>query len=80
MPNGYSIRGGALARQGDYQKAIADYDQAIKLGPKFAVAYAGRAGAKFNLGDRRGAREDTTRACELGFQPSCERLRNGPPR
>jgi tetratricopeptide (TPR) repeat protein len=80
LPNGYSIRGGALARLGEYQKAIADYDQAIALGPKFAIAYAGRAGAKFNLGDRRGAREDTTRACELGYQPACERLRNGPPR
>ena len=75
LPHGYSIRGRALNLTGEYQKALVDYEQAIKLDPKFAIAYAGRAGVKVNLGDRFGAREDTTRACDLGFQPSCERLR-----
>jgi len=74
MPAGYAIRGRALNLMGEYQKALADYEQAIKLNPNFPVAYAGRAGVKMNLGDRLGAREDTTRACELGFQPSCDRL------
>jgi tetratricopeptide (TPR) repeat protein len=72
----YTIRGRALNLLGEYQKAMADYEQAIRLDPNFAIAYAGRAGVKFNLGDRFGARADTTRACDLGFQPSCDRLRS----
>jgi len=75
LPHGYSIRGRALNLSGEYEKALVDYEQAIKLDPNFPVAYAGRAGVKMNLGDRCGAREDTTRACDLGFQPSCDRLR-----
>ena len=77
MPNAYTIRGRALNALGEHQKALADYDQAIRLSPRFPVAYAGRAGVRRNLGDRSGAREDATRACDLGFQPACDRIQGG---
>ncbi len=77
MPNAYTIRGRALNAMGEYQQALIDYDQAVRLSPRFPVAYAGRAGVRRNLGDRSGAREDATRACELGFQPACDRVQGG---
>ncbi len=39
-----------LLRQGDYDRAIADYDEAIKLNPKFALAYNNRGNALFGYG------------------------------
>jgi tetratricopeptide (TPR) repeat protein len=38
----YRLRGNAYAGQGDHERAIADYDQAIRLDPRSAVAYYDR--------------------------------------
>ena len=38
----YNNRGNALTGTGQYDKAIADYDQAIKSRPKFATSYYNR--------------------------------------
>jgi tetratricopeptide (TPR) repeat protein len=39
----FGARGAAYAALGDHDKAIADFDQAIKLSPRAATTYAGRA-------------------------------------
>jgi tetratricopeptide (TPR) repeat protein len=38
-PFTYGDRGNAYARKGDYDRAIADYDEAIRLDPKYALGY-----------------------------------------
>jgi tetratricopeptide (TPR) repeat protein len=38
----YNNRGKASGEKGDYDRAIVDFDQAIRLDPKYAKAYATR--------------------------------------
>ena len=40
---------------GDLDGAIADYNQAIKFNPKFAVPYSNRGNVKLKKGDLNGA-------------------------
>ena len=47
----YVNRGNKLYSQGDYQAAISDYDEAIRLNPKYTEAYGNRGNAKSELGD-----------------------------
>jgi tetratricopeptide (TPR) repeat protein len=61
----YVNRGTQRFNQGDYQGAITDFNQAIKLDPKFAWAYAGRGTAKARLGDSQGAIADYNQAIKL---------------
>jgi tetratricopeptide (TPR) repeat protein len=49
----------------DYNGAIADYDQAIRLDPKYALAYNGRGAARRELGDNEGAITDYDQAIRL---------------
>jgi lipoprotein NlpI len=51
--------------QGDWQGALADYDQVIRLKPEFADAFDGRAAARIAMGDADGALADENRAIEL---------------
>jgi tetratricopeptide (TPR) repeat protein len=44
----YAARGGVYAGKGQYERAIANFDRAIKLNAKFAVTYATR-GLAFEL-------------------------------
>jgi tetratricopeptide (TPR) repeat protein len=53
-----------LNRQ-DFKGAIADYDQAIRLNPKLAVAYNGRGNARYELRDKQGAIADLEQAIRL---------------
>src|SRR5260370_8214037 len=46
----FTNRGGAYVLKGQYDRAIQDYDQAIKLNPKFANAFTNRGGAYFSNG------------------------------
>ena len=50
---------------GNYDKAIAHLDRAIKIAPDFAPAYVGRGDAKDAKGDYDGAIADYNRAVEL---------------
>ncbi len=51
--------------KGDYDGAIADYNRAIELNPKYASAYNNRGNAKSNKRDYDGAIADYNRAIEL---------------
>jgi len=53
----------------EYDKAIADYDEAIRLKPDFAAAYYNRGYAYTKKGDKVKAEADLAKAKELGFKP-----------
>ena len=54
-----------LQEQGDLQKAIAEYDEAIRLDPLFAVAHNNRGNAYRKLGQDQRAIEDYDEAIRL---------------
>ena len=58
-------RGIAYFEQGDYELAIAEYDQALTLNPQYAEAYSARGKAHFGLHDFNRAITDCGRAIAL---------------
>jgi tetratricopeptide (TPR) repeat protein len=58
-------RGTAYAAKGDYNQAIADYDQTIKLKPDLVVAYHNRGVAYYSKGDYNRALADSDQAIKL---------------
>jgi tetratricopeptide (TPR) repeat protein len=58
-------RGIAWGAKGDYDRAIADYDQAIRLDPKHTAAYVNRGAAWSDKGDHDRAIADYTEAIRL---------------
>src|SRR5580658_3288596 len=54
-----------IAKQGDLNGAIADYDKAIQLDPKLEAAFVNRASAKDDKGDLAGAIADYDQALLL---------------
>jgi tetratricopeptide (TPR) repeat protein len=61
----YYRKGNARYDLGDYQGAIDDYNQALKLDPNNAKAYYNRGIARSDLGDNQGAIDDYTQAIKL---------------
>jgi tetratricopeptide (TPR) repeat protein len=61
----YGERGAASYRRGDYNHAIADLTEAIRLNPKLAAAYDNRGGAYDAIGDQPHALADFDRAILL---------------
>ena len=61
----YMSRGLAFYNLGNYEKALADYNQAIELEPDLAKLYNLRAIAKLALGKYEDAQQDFNRAIEL---------------
>jgi tetratricopeptide (TPR) repeat protein len=53
------------AKKGNYKGAIADYDQAISLSPKFVNAYIGRGVAHLALEDKKMSFSDFNKAVQL---------------
>jgi tetratricopeptide (TPR) repeat protein len=59
------------------ERAIADFDAAIKLDPGYATAFYNRANAKLNAGDKPGAIADYREAVALrpGFKEAADMLK-----
>ena len=70
MAEAYVNRGIAYAVQKNWDTAIADFTQAIKLKPDLAVAYLLRGTAYADTGEREKAIADLEKALELGLNPN----------
>ena len=64
----YIKQGLAKFELGDYQGAIQDFDNAIKLNPENDDAYRYRGIAKGKLGDYQGAIQDLANAIRLNLE------------
>ena len=61
----YINRANAYVRLEQYEKAVEDYDESLKISPEHAGVYSMRSVAHASLGDTAKAETDRTRACEL---------------
>src|SRR6516162_9233986 len=65
LAEAFNNRGVGYRLKGDYDRAIADYNQAIKLNAKFAVAYINRGNAQLGKGHYDRAIDDYNQAIKL---------------
>ncbi|MGL6343813.1 MAG: tetratricopeptide repeat protein, partial [Waterburya sp.] len=61
----YISRGGTYALEGKHELAIADFNQAIKIDPNYALSYIGRANLYVVQGKNKLARTDLEKAKQL---------------
>ena len=54
---------------GQYERAIQDYDEAIRLNPQYVYAYNNRGLTYQSLGKVEEAERDFQKAKELGYNP-----------
>jgi tetratricopeptide (TPR) repeat protein len=66
--------GSAFVSKGDYNQAIANYDEAIRLDPKNVIAYVNLASLWEHKGDSKRALEVRKKAIEAGRYGDAERL------
>ncbi|MGD0899573.1 MAG: tetratricopeptide repeat protein [Thermoguttaceae bacterium] len=65
----YYNRGIIYVHTSEWDKAISDFNDAIRLDPKSGMAYYGRGFAYYKKGDQAKADEDFATAKELGYKP-----------
>ena len=61
----YLARGQLYSAKGDYPRAIADFDQAIRLNSTYTNAYVNRSSARRAAGDKQGADADQSKVRDL---------------
>jgi tetratricopeptide (TPR) repeat protein len=61
----YLNRGSVYHDKKEYDKAVSDYSEAIRLNPNYALAYGSRAHAYRNQGKLEKAQADFIKAAEL---------------
>ncbi len=66
------------AQEGNYEKAIYDYNQALHVDPRDAEAYFLRGVARSKLGDERGANEDFEKVLRLRIEKLGQTIRRNP--
>lgn len=66
MVRAYYLRGDALCKLGEWDRALADLDEAIRLYPRFGEAFANRALAHEAKGEAQKAEADRAEARRLG--------------
>jgi len=71
----YYDRGNSLYELKRYEEAIGSYGEAISRSPRFGAAYNNRGVCHSELGDKKAACADRTKACELGDQVACRWIR-----
>jgi tetratricopeptide (TPR) repeat protein len=65
LASAFNNRGNAYNDKNDYDRAIADFDQAIRLDPKYAFAYDGRGNAHYSKNDKYRAFADFDKAIQF---------------
>ena len=65
----YFSKGWAAYQLGQYERAIQDYDEAIRLNPQDADAYYNRGQLHRHIGNTKEAEWDIQKAKELGLDP-----------
>ena len=76
----YTLRGQSYAGVGEYERAIQDYDEAMRLDPQSGWPHYYKGLAYGKLGRQKEAEALLERACELGkarlmpasYQPPCD--------
>ncbi|BDA76415.1 hypothetical protein CAL7716_105810 (plasmid) [Calothrix sp. PCC 7716] len=61
----FFIRGNEKLSFGDYEEAVLDFTEAIKLNPKFDRAYLNRGLIRYDFGDKKGAISDYNQALKI---------------
>ena len=72
LPLAYVNRGIAYINKGDYDKASADFETAIRLRPNLALAYYNRVLIRYLSGDSNRATVDFMKVLELGDDPAVQ--------
>ena len=67
LAEAYYIRGTVYGAKSEYEKAVADFDQAVLLKPDYAEAYYGRAIAYSSQKEYDKAAKDIKKSQALGF-------------
>ena len=70
----YYQRGAAYADLGQFQRAIKDFDEAVRYDPRDGEAFACRAAVNAMLGKEADAQRDNHRAINLGIEPETLKL------
>ena len=65
LATAYNARGYAYLRLKNFERAVIDFSEAIRLQPNYANAYVNRAVARRHSGDTNGAAEDQRKAYTL---------------